>query len=447
MTVIFIIAVPIIIFYFSGYRYDFKKQKIARIGAIELQSNTIKDGATIYLNNQPLKKELMNKAWFDNIFPDKYELKIENDGYFTCKKEIEVKSNLTTFIYDIVLFKNTNPEIVDENIVAYFYSPDKNYILLTKKIDVNYQIYILDTKNKDLKLLIPFLTRNPKTVDWSPNNKKLILNFEQTPDFYIFDMDSKSGYFLSKYINVFFNQLIWDENENTLLGIQGKKLFNIDLAQITYEKLLNFPDAIIGSTYFLDDNLYWTTSDNKYTYVYYANMENLECDPLITTSCNLLPKTVTSIKKTSDYEFIKDGSDIIFYDKQNKVLYIIDPNEPINPIKDQIIGIENLLWKNNKLLFWNEFEIWTHENGNKSLIERLSSPISEVAWYSDQNYILYVSNNKLTIKEIRRNETCNNYDLFSARDINDILINEKGDQLYFYATVDNIKGLYTYSLL
>lgn len=447
MIVVFLIAVPAISLYFSGYRYDFKKQKFARIGAIELQSKTIKDGANIYLNNEQLKKELEEKLWLDNIFPGQYNLKIEKEGYYTCEKEIEVKSSLTTFISNIILFKKTDPEIIDENIVSYFYSPDNSSILFTKKENNNYQIYNLNTKNKSINLLIPLLTHNPKKIDWSSDNKRLIVSFDQAPDFYIFDIDNKNGYFLSEFINIFFDQLIWADNENRLFGIQGKKLFEIDLFQIIYEKILNFPDTVIGSTYFLENNLYWTTSDNKYSYIYFTDLENLECEPQITTACNLVPRTVTNIKKTSNYEFINDGTDIVFYDKQNKILYIIDPDESIDPIKDSINDIENLIWKNNKILYWNEFEIWTYENRNKNLIERLSSPISEVVWYPDQNSILYVSDNKLIIKEIKQNETCNNYELVQDDLIKNILINEKGDYLYFYGVINNIEGLYHYSLL
>ena len=106
---VFLIIAPIITLYSTGYRYNFKKNKIEKTGILNIDSQP--RGALIYLNGQYQNK---TPARFTNLLPDRYQVKVEKDGYYPWQKDLEVKSNLTTFAKDIVLFKQNLPV----NIVA-----------------------------------------------------------------------------------------------------------------------------------------------------------------------------------------------------------------------------------------------------------------------------------------------------------------------------------------
>lgn len=448
LILIFVIATPIIILYFSGYRYNIKKNKISRIGAIELQSSTLpQDGATVYLNGELYSKKLTDKLWIDDIFPDEYNVKIEKENYFSCEKKVQVNSNLTTFIKGVNLFKKSVSQYVG-NYLNYYYSPDNKTILLLINDGQNYRIDSLDANENKIQSLIPFLSQKPTKIQWSADNTIIALSFDTTKDNYIFDLNAKTGYFLSEINDSIFENIYWGENSHELYGIKQNSLYDINLIDRTSNKILNFPANLsLKNIFIIGSKLYLITNDKTYSYINTVDAIKPQCNTKILNSCQAMPSLIASFRKTDNFNLQKNGNDIIFYDAQNKIVYIIDESQTINTIKEKISDVNGLKLQNGKLLYWNEFEIWTYENNNKNLIERTSSSITQANWYSDQNYILYSTNYKLILNEIRQQETCNNYELTQINGLKDIFVSQKGNSLYFLGKTNENEGLYYYSLL
>lgn len=96
MTIIFIILVPILLMYSSGYRLD-DALSVVKTGGIYIHSDLSNtrvhiDGDFVEDNGVLLKNTLIQ-----NLRPNKvYKVRVEKDGYYTWEKDLYVRPNLVT---------------------------------------------------------------------------------------------------------------------------------------------------------------------------------------------------------------------------------------------------------------------------------------------------------------------------------------------------------------
>jgi hypothetical protein len=109
--IVFITLTPLLILYCSGYRWDWRKNKIIKTGAFLIESNP--KNALIYLNKKLQKKKTPNLI--NNLLPDEYLIEIKKQNYHAWRKLLSVESKQVTFAQDIQLFlENPSLEIVPE---------------------------------------------------------------------------------------------------------------------------------------------------------------------------------------------------------------------------------------------------------------------------------------------------------------------------------------------
>jgi len=102
------------------------------------------------------------------------------------------------------------------------------------------------------------------------------------------------------------------------------------------------------------------------------------------------------------------------------------------------------LQNNKELLFGNSLELWTYngETQEYTLFTRTGQEISQSQWYSVDTHLFYILDNQ-TLK-ITENLVSNRQvtDILTLDHIQDVLVNKKGDKIYFIATIGNQQGLY-----
>ena len=139
---IFIIMVPVIIFYALGYTFDFEKKTIVATGGIYLKSDPAK--AEIYIND---KLKGITTQLIKRLNPKIYEIKVIKENFHIWQKDLTVQPNLVTKANIILL--PTNPKI---SLVA---TESQEYILFTTPQPE--ELYFLSKNNlyhaKDKKLL------------------------------------------------------------------------------------------------------------------------------------------------------------------------------------------------------------------------------------------------------------------------------------------------------
>ena len=179
---IFLLITPVIILYTAGYRYNFQKHKIQKTGIFILKSEPT--GASVYLNGK-LRNEA-TPARIANLLPGDYAVKIEKENFYPWQKNLPVESRLTTFAENIFLFKKSLPlEVVETGSEFFSLSPNGQKMAYLKKQETGNEIWLLNLKNSQKKLIYRLSDRTSDAVnfEWSGDSQKILLTlvFNKTP--------------------------------------------------------------------------------------------------------------------------------------------------------------------------------------------------------------------------------------------------------------------------
>jgi len=436
----FLIITPIVIMYATGYRYNFTKGQIQKIGILYIDSQPKK--ADIFIND---KYKAKTPKRFGALLPDIYKVKVQKEGYYTWEKELEVISYLTTFAKDIVLFKKSLPiNIIEGEINIFASSFDQEKIIYSIVKENSEELRLLNLNNNDDFLIKQFnkKTYNQlKLVSWSPNNKKALLT-EVIGDFnkyLILDIETLKVKELFDITRLNFSQVEWDNfSDNYLYGLRKAVLHKIDLVNNTTRSILsdNIKDFEVkgGDIYYI----------SKIGIESFLNLSIIENDKVSESKKIKLPSPsqYTLSPSTRDY--------LVLLDRMNNDLFIINSQAFTDQdTSDNIILQDNakkVIWSENEkiILCYNDFEIWTFnfETKRKNLITRYGSIINQVKWYPGNKYIIYQANNEIRVIEGIESEIKEDLQLVEFFDINNFNIDDKGENLYFKATVGNQQGIY-----
>src|SRR6188474_2971376 len=106
----FFVTAPVLILLTSGYRYNWKRQRVQKTGLI--QAETVPTGAKVFLDGSLQRK--LTPASYTRLLPEDYLVRIEKKGYLSWEKSLEVRSGQTTFATGIVLYKDALARLVLE---------------------------------------------------------------------------------------------------------------------------------------------------------------------------------------------------------------------------------------------------------------------------------------------------------------------------------------------
>lgn len=107
ICIFFLLALPLLLLYLAGYRYDAVRNQLITIGAIYIE--TLPNQADIYLDEKLITSEA-NPKTINNLKPGEYFLEIKKTGYQTWAKKIEVLPKQQTFVNKVILFKASAPQ-------------------------------------------------------------------------------------------------------------------------------------------------------------------------------------------------------------------------------------------------------------------------------------------------------------------------------------------------
>lgn len=436
----FFIITPVVIMYAAGYRYNFKKGEIQKVGILYLDSQPSK--ADIFINN---KYKAKTPRRFSTMMPDIYKVRVEKAGYYTWEKELEIKSNLTTFAKNIVLFKQALPiNIINGEINIFASSFDQEKIIYSIIKDNIEELRLLNLNNNS-DFLIRQSSRETynqlELISWSPNNRKALL-VEKIGDFnkyLILDIDTLKIKELFDITRLNFDQLKWDNlDDNYLYGLRKSVLNKIDLVNNSTNSLLseNIKDFEVKG-----ENIYYISKIGNESFL---NLNAIKDQKIIDTKKIKLPSPSEYTLQPSTKNYL------VLLDKKNNDLFIIS-SETFNKqdINNDIIiqdTAKKVIWSKDEktILCYNDFEIWTFnfETKKKNLITRYGSVINQVKWYPEGKYIIYQANDEIRVIEEIESEIKEDLQLVSLNKITDFAINSQGKNIYFKGEIGNQKGIY-----
>ncbi len=437
---IFLILTPIIALYTTGYRYNFKKHQIEKTGILYIDSRP--NDALIYINGKYKNK---TPSRFSKLLPDTYQIEVKKDGYYPYQKELEVKSNLTTFSKNIVLFKKNLPvNIVNGEINILAVSPDQEKMIYSLINENTEELRLFNLKNKTDLSIKEFNTQSYTQIEfnqWSPNFKKALLkkvigDFNQ---YLIVDIETLKVKELFDITRLNFDQLKWDDlNNDYLYGLRKAVLHQIDLINSSTKTLLssNIQDFQIKG-----EEIYYITKITNESFLNKAIFSGQEIEKPEKIKLPS-PSQYTLQPSTKDY--------LVLLDKKNNDLSIINSKAfaDENVINNIILQdkAKKVIWSQdlNNLLYYTDFEIWTFDfaSNQKDLITRLGELINEAYWYPNNNYIIYQVNNTIKAIENTASDNKNDIQLTELTEISLIVVDGEGKNIYFKGTAGNQAGIY-----
>lgn len=337
LAIIFIVVAPAVIFYSQGYRFDFENKKIVETGGILIRAYP-KNNLNIYIDD---KLAPSKKLFFDNITPDKHNILIEKEGYFTYSKDIEVKEKLITELNIVFFSKNKEKEILLENTSNIFPISDNKFI-----IEKDDNFYSFNPKKNELELII-----------------------ENNFDSYEIINDNILG--------IKDNYFYLEQNQFSNIG-QTDFIINDGF----YYK--------IGGKIYKDNKLIKDNIDFYKPPYYFSNGYLYRENEQIT-------EELFKIDETNNYEILPIN-DKIFLNENNENLYILD-NKHFKKVLF-LNGILEYVTYENKILFNTGNEVWIYsgEENTFEFITRFSYKIKNIQWLNKE-YFMFTTNNELIIAD------------------------------------------------
>jgi len=436
---IFFICGPILILDTTGYRYNLKKNTLEKTGILVLNSQP--ENAEIILNG---KYKDQTPARLTKLLPDQYNIEVKKDGYQTWRQKLEVKSNLTTFDEDIVLFKNNLPTIKVQgeiNTLATATSPNK--IIYSIKRDDWEELRFLNPKT-DIDLLIEKSTA--KTYDqlqfvaWSGKKnkalfKKVIDDFNQ---YLIVDTETLKVKELFNITRLNFDKVDFDqENDGYLYAAKGSVLYQIDLTQnstkiVASDKIVDF--LVRGR------EIYYLTQINRENFL---NQIILNADTAKSKKIKLPSPSDFTIQPAPEGK-------LTLINKKNNDLFIISTQVFIDENIDNNVILQAqakyLDWApdQKKLIYCTDFELWIYdlEKNENQLVNRFGQTINQAVWYPNGKYILYQTGKTVNAIQAYGTDDKNNLTLAELENIDKLTVDSAGENIYFVGKIGSQQGIF-----
>jgi len=375
IAIVYLILAPALIFYASGWRYNFRTKNIERVGAILVETEP--HGATVLLNGieQPKKTPTTIK----NVLTDEYTVTITKDGYHDWTTQTKVISQETSKVTKVHLLRKETTVIhpVTEGFVEIQQSPDLDLIAMYNgTIFSIFQINSLDI------IFQQEIKKQIKKISWAADQKKLLLRHNDD-SYSLLDTSDKTVTSFDSLYEIPIQNAWWSEKEDNVLYAATKdKLYRINIFQNTVTERAA-SENVIGIT---GDHILQEYNDR-------IRILTLDGEPTSNTTIpNFNHFAILNVSKML----------ALIHDQDNQKLYLFHRDSGSLEKLDDIVT--NIIINQEKhLLYNNDHEIfmWNWELNEKELILRTSDNISYAHWIQSNRYIIYQHNTSLQAIEVR----------------------------------------------
>lgn len=418
----FLIVSPMFILYASGYRLNWQKKQFERVGLLFVSAEPKDSTVTVNEQDYTINGELL----IDDLRPNKYTVTITHENYYPWTKTLAIEEGKSTFIQSLQLFKKDIPQE--------FQTFDQTLVPLGE--NESFRFYQLGAT------LISFNKENQQLSEISLESNTAISTLE----------------YISKQENVTFLQdTIWynlNTTTNALSTIetfteadQLKKVLATDtsfyLLNETGVLEVNRADkqlrTITNSEYTVDvfpkDNGFWLMSSEP------GKQRVFLYDLSDTTD---RPTLLTAFPYSDNIKIVDAvGKFMTVFDQKNNIVYLVD-GKTLPATVESIFGVKKWQWSKDhqSILTASEFEVTIHhiKNGiNQELLLRVSTPITDIAWYTNEAYVIYSTTESVYLVERDTRDKKNIVQI--TQDHNDVQIlsvDKEGKKLFFSSNNQNV---------
>jgi len=378
ITAFFVIA-PLVLLYTAGYRYDFKNGLIKETGAISIDIEPKNAHAFInedYFDKMPIRLK--------NVAPNKYDVKIELDGYYTWKKEIKVDKRETTYIKDISLLQNNEPQLFLEKNPYSFETVQDTYLIYCLKTENIHEVWSYNLKTNNDQLLLRLNSQNDLDIITSKNFNYIVINNDNNSILTLINLDEPEKQIqLNKKITEKIIKFEWNnDSDPELFFSTTKKIMSIkpateNIYQITDNKYMDWD---------MENGRLWTLQTNTTT----SDIEIYEDTLGFSKQINELE---IKGKQTFNITNSLDGN-ILIKNTNQPEMFLINENNIFKISGDKNIISDSSNW----WLMWSWWELQSYDNGNEPLLlNRSGEKLQEVIPLDEYNTLALVWADKTTV--------------------------------------------------
>jgi hypothetical protein len=409
--IIFILAIPTVIFYSQGYRFDFEAKKIIKTGGFAFKTQP--KSCEVYLNDKMVKKTdfIFGEVFIKNLLPKKYNVKIKKQGFFVWEKNLEVKEKLVTEAKNVILFPTENKfSVFLYNIENYYFSPDEKKIILKKNNENGWELSVFNLENKEETSLLRENDLKQKKVEvlnlkWSSDSKKILLEtiIEKKTKYFIVDTlkENKKYVFSLDYLGEPKKILFDNQNSQEIFFLKkteiGNNLYKTNLYQTTS---LELPIRKVLAYNLFNNNILWLDADG------FLNKSDLSGN-----NSTALNKEFFSVKEGLNYEIKILPNQKIFINNENG-LYSFNSESMI--FEKMLNSMKNLgLSPDSKnIYFFDNYEVWFWNESLEKIIflNRFSKKIGDIFWLNS-DYLIFNVEEKIKISETDERDRINTVEI------------------------------------
>lgn len=417
---VFVLLAPALVMYLMGYRYNLQKSKIEQVGV--LIADVLPKDAVLRLNNEQLAKT--RPARLASLKPNYYLLQAEHEGYYGWQKNIEIKSGETTLFYDIVLFKQSSPTILQsDNIETFDISSKEDLVAYFK--ENNLWINSLEANTSGQFYQSALRMPQERKIKWSPDNKLILLEEkkDETEHAVIIDSTKKENIInLGSFVGPRLTNLTWSDSSDRLYGTFDNKLYAVNIKSRSFEKLAQDVDsfAAIGSSVFL------TKKTGKETVVYRYQPLKIFSDSL-SKLASLPPAHYQILTQKNNFLALSNA--------EENLIYLADLSDSTQPLLR--LNGKSAVWgngpKNNYLYYYDDSELSIFDPSTKqtSLLLRYSNNIRRVLPIPQIPYFVIQTDKNIQIGELDDRDQRQIVTAFEGKEIFLTALDKKGKTIYF----------------
>jgi len=168
--IVFFLAAPPLVLYTAGFRYDFEYNRVVETGSMVVKSTP--SNALVFINGEAYPDP--TPTIINTILPGKINLLVQKEGYYSWEKIIEIKGRVTSFEENVVLFAQSEPEALSQELITRYWwnrSQDKFAYATANKT-----LRLYNTLNQKDTLIANLDADGRADVSWSPHADEFLFS-------------------------------------------------------------------------------------------------------------------------------------------------------------------------------------------------------------------------------------------------------------------------------
>ncbi len=403
---IFFVLAPLLIFYVGGFSYDLGSNRYVPTGILAVQTDPA--GAEIFLDNKLTDTSPKNVRF---LKPREYQVSLRKDGYSSWEKRLPIWENKVTWsagnskkVYLLLghpLSISLNKDVADFEIAG-----PEVYYLTGKSLVIN------NATNQAGKQTIP-LPKPVKKLSVSPDKNSFLLQGDSTSLVYSLTTEKFTdlSIFLKNFTSLQFSP------DGNLLGLSGNTLYKIALDN---KQKIQLASDVLSFNVF-KQNLYFLKRDGSKSALFSASALGQIANnaQLILGRLPTFKQSVILVTGDKEVFVIGDGTLYRITDKLESIAQNLS-NYWLNPT-------------DNILTFSLAGELYYFGNGEKNLVTRSSSKITNAVLRPEIGYSFFTQSDQIIALELDTRDQQNRYSLTDASNVSKMVLDDKSKTLYYLA--------------